>query len=198
MESAGARQGGVGEPDARRSHGDGFAYEPGGGDPDVPHSAGCVRTAAGFTCAARPAATLGAGQACIRLSEALLREPCEPLGAEPVTVDPTPSAPVAAAATHRPDRLTAVAFSDGANGSETKDQSGRVLRLRPRPGRLPRLRRAPGPSGRRAEQAGGRAGRATGGEAHQGPHLGFMGEPRVSVLQLRTDLKALAGSRWLR
>ncbi|MFI9063202.1 SAV_915 family protein [Streptomyces sp. NPDC053429] len=66
-----------------------------------------LRTAVGFTCPVRLAATLGEGQACIRLSESLLRELCGPLGAELITVDPTLSAPAAAATTHRPDRLTA-------------------------------------------------------------------------------------------
>ncbi|MFI7355710.1 SAV_915 family protein [Streptomyces avidinii] len=67
-----------------------------------------VRTAVGFTRPERLAATLGEGQRYIRLSESLLRELCEPLGAELITVDPTLSAPAATAttaATHRPDRF---------------------------------------------------------------------------------------------
>ncbi|MFJ7586734.1 SAV_915 family protein [Streptomyces sp. NPDC097617] len=64
-----------------------------------------VRTAVGFTCPERLAATLGEGQAYIRLSESLLRELCGPLGAELITVDPTLSAPAATATTHRPDRF---------------------------------------------------------------------------------------------
>ncbi|MFF4248602.1 SAV_915 family protein [Streptomyces sp. NPDC001822] len=64
-----------------------------------------TRTAVGFTSAARLAATLGSGQASIRLSEALLRTLCEPLGAHLVTVDPTLSAPaVVTASTPRPVR----------------------------------------------------------------------------------------------
>lgn len=64
------------------------------------------RTAVGFTSRDRLAATLGEGQRHIRLSESLLRELCEPLGARVVTVDPTLSAPPAApAAPPRPGRL---------------------------------------------------------------------------------------------
>ncbi|WP_405527042.1 hypothetical protein OG592_05275 [Streptomyces avidinii] len=68
-----------------------------------------VRTAVGFTRPERLAATLGGGQRYIRLSESLLRELCEPLGAELITVDPTLSAPATTtattAATHQPDRF---------------------------------------------------------------------------------------------
>lgn len=64
-----------------------------------------VRTAVGFTRVERLAATLGAGQACIRLSESLLRELCAPLGAELITVDPTLSAPAAGATTRLPQPL---------------------------------------------------------------------------------------------
>ncbi|MFG2972108.1 SAV_915 family protein [Streptomyces sp. NPDC048331] len=64
-----------------------------------------ARTAVGFTCAERLAATLGKGQSYLRLSESLLRELCEPLGAELITVDPTLSAPAATPTTHRPDRF---------------------------------------------------------------------------------------------
>ncbi|PWK64527.1 hypothetical protein BCL76_115171 [Streptomyces sp. CG 926] len=64
-----------------------------------------VRTAVGFTRVERLAATLGEGQEYIRLSETLLRELCETLGAELVTVDPTLSAPAATPTTHRPGRL---------------------------------------------------------------------------------------------
>ncbi|WP_329034800.1 hypothetical protein OHT61_03025 [Streptomyces sp. NBC_00178] len=63
-----------------------------------------TRTAVGFTSAARLEATLGRGQASIRLSEALLRALCEPLGAHLVTVDPTLSAPAVTASTPRPGR----------------------------------------------------------------------------------------------
>ncbi|WP_329315844.1 MULTISPECIES: SAV_915 family protein [unclassified Streptomyces] len=65
-----------------------------------------ARTAVGFTSKDRLATTLGEGQGCIRLSEAVLRELCEPLGADLVTVDPTLSAPAPApAAPLRPGRL---------------------------------------------------------------------------------------------
>ncbi|MFE6845437.1 SAV_915 family protein [Streptomyces sp. NPDC057686] len=56
-----------------------------------------VRTAVGFTSTDRLAATLGEGQRSIRLSETVLRELCEPLGAGLVTVDPTLSAAPATA-----------------------------------------------------------------------------------------------------
>ncbi|MEU8436135.1 SAV_915 family protein [Streptomyces sp. NPDC029216] len=55
-----------------------------------------ARTAVGFTSARRLAATLGAGHPWIRLSESALRALAEPLGAAPLTVDPTLTAPVAA------------------------------------------------------------------------------------------------------
>ncbi|MER7463061.1 SAV_915 family protein [Streptomyces sp. NPDC097981] len=64
-----------------------------------------ARTAVGFTSAARLAATLGEGQGRIRLSESLLRELCEPLGAALVTVDPTLSAPSVAPPPLRPGPL---------------------------------------------------------------------------------------------
>ncbi|MCX4524552.1 MULTISPECIES: SAV_915 family protein [unclassified Streptomyces] len=65
-----------------------------------------MRTAVGFTRAERLAATLGEGQAYIRLAESALRALCEPLGAGLVTVDPTLSAPpVAAPVAPAPDRL---------------------------------------------------------------------------------------------
>ncbi|MFI6003414.1 SAV_915 family protein [Streptomyces sp. NPDC051366] len=72
-----------------------------------------ARTAVGFTSRGRLAATLGEGQRSIRLSEAVLRELCEPLGAGLITVDPTLSAasatpapaPAAPAAPLRPGRL---------------------------------------------------------------------------------------------
>ncbi|WP_024756503.1 SAV_915 family protein [Streptomyces exfoliatus] len=51
------------------------------------------RTAVGFTTVARLAATLGAEQPRIRLSESVLRSLAEPLGAELLTVDPTLTAP---------------------------------------------------------------------------------------------------------
>ncbi|MEV7723432.1 SAV_915 family protein [Streptomyces sp. NPDC101733] len=63
-----------------------------------------LRTAVGFTRVERLTATLGDGQARVRLSESLLRELCAPLGAELITVDPTLSAPAVTPATHRPDR----------------------------------------------------------------------------------------------
>ncbi|MER5763462.1 SAV_915 family protein [Streptomyces sp. NPDC002082] len=52
-----------------------------------------ARTAVGFTSAERLAATLGAGQPWIRLSETALRALAEPLGASLLTVDPTLTAP---------------------------------------------------------------------------------------------------------
>ncbi|KOY54879.1 SAV_915 family protein [Streptomyces sp. XY332] len=72
-----------------------------------------ARTAVGFTSTGRLAATLGEGQGWIRLSESVLRELCEPLGASLITVDPTLSAaaaapaaaPAAAAAPLQPGRL---------------------------------------------------------------------------------------------
>ncbi|MEU8778932.1 SAV_915 family protein [Streptomyces sp. NPDC048606] len=65
-----------------------------------------ARTAVGFTRRERLTATLGERQGCVRLSEALLRELCEPLGARLITVDPTLSAPAAAPTAVRSDRLT--------------------------------------------------------------------------------------------
>ncbi|MER5779062.1 SAV_915 family protein [Streptomyces sp. NPDC002039] len=64
-----------------------------------------TRTAVGFTAVERLAATLGENQACVPLSESLLRELCEPLGARLITVDPTLWAPATVPTTHRPDRL---------------------------------------------------------------------------------------------
>ncbi|GAA1570918.1 MULTISPECIES: SAV_915 family protein [Streptomyces] len=52
-----------------------------------------ARTAVGFTDAARLAATLGAQQPWIRLSETALRALVEPLGTALLTVDPTFTAP---------------------------------------------------------------------------------------------------------
>ncbi|GAA0268123.1 hypothetical protein GCM10010302_02330 [Streptomyces polychromogenes] len=52
-----------------------------------------ARTAVGFTRAERLAAVLGAGHPWIRLSEPALRALAEPLGATPLTVDPTLTAP---------------------------------------------------------------------------------------------------------
>ncbi|MEW2528220.1 SAV_915 family protein [Streptomyces sp. NPDC047071] len=95
--------------------------------PVRPGPAGCVarlfrtpvggRTAVAFTSEQRLAATLGARQPWIRLSEPALRALTEPLGVTGVTVDPgltsdTPVTPVppvtvpsvAAAAAHRPPR----------------------------------------------------------------------------------------------
>ncbi|MEU3467355.1 SAV_915 family protein [Streptomyces sp. NPDC006687] len=54
-----------------------------------------ARTAVGFTSAERLAATLGAGHPWIRLSEGALRALARPLGAAPLTVDPTLTAPSA-------------------------------------------------------------------------------------------------------
>lgn len=51
------------------------------------------RTAVGFTRPERLAATLGARQPWIRLSESALRALAAPLGACPLTIDPTFSAP---------------------------------------------------------------------------------------------------------
>ncbi|MFG2235025.1 SAV_915 family protein [Streptomyces sp. NPDC048723] len=52
-----------------------------------------ARTAVGFTSAERLAATLGAAQPWIRLSESALRAMAEPIGASLLTVDPTLTAP---------------------------------------------------------------------------------------------------------
>ncbi|MFF3209793.1 SAV_915 family protein [Streptomyces sp. NPDC002886] len=52
-----------------------------------------ARTAVGFTTAERLAATLGAGRPWIRLSESALRAMAGPVGASPLTVDPTLTAP---------------------------------------------------------------------------------------------------------
>ncbi|MFD5144319.1 SAV_915 family protein [Streptomyces sp. NPDC058401] len=61
-----------------------------------------TRTAVGFTSPARLAATLGAEQPWIRLSETALRAMARPLGISSLTVDPTLTAPpVAAEATAR-------------------------------------------------------------------------------------------------
>ncbi|MET8409575.1 SAV_915 family protein [Streptomyces sp. NPDC005195] len=73
--------------------------------PVRPGSAGCTtrffrtplggRTAVGFTSAAKLTATLGAGQAHIRLSEPALRALAAPLGVTALVVDPSFSAPAA-------------------------------------------------------------------------------------------------------
>ncbi|MFD5412857.1 SAV_915 family protein [Streptomyces nojiriensis] len=57
-----------------------------------------ARTAVGFTSAGRLAATLGAGQHWIRLSESALRAMAEPVGASLLTVDPALTAPAVAGA----------------------------------------------------------------------------------------------------
>ncbi|MFE2578618.1 SAV_915 family protein [Streptomyces sp. NPDC059378] len=57
------------------------------------------RTAVGFTSAAKLTATLGAEQACIRLSEPALRALAAPLGVTVLTVDPQFSAPAASRTT---------------------------------------------------------------------------------------------------
>ncbi|MEU6986707.1 SAV_915 family protein [Streptomyces sp. NPDC046324] len=65
-----------------------------------------ARTAVGFTSTHRLTTVLGENQAYIRLSEAVLRDLCEPLGASLVTVDPTLSAPaVPKGAAPTPDLL---------------------------------------------------------------------------------------------
>ncbi|MFF4316614.1 SAV_915 family protein [Streptomyces sp. 900105755] len=74
--------------------------------PVRPGPAGCAarffrtplgeRTAVGFTSARRLAATLGPGQAWIRLAEPALRALAAPLGVTTVTVDPQLSAPAPA------------------------------------------------------------------------------------------------------
>ncbi|MER5760602.1 SAV_915 family protein [Streptomyces sp. NPDC002082] len=62
-----------------------------------------AHTAVGFTSAERLAATLGAEQSWIRLSETALRALAQPLGASLLTVDPTLTAPaVTAAASSNP------------------------------------------------------------------------------------------------
>ncbi|WP_406474765.1 SAV_915 family protein [Streptomyces sp. NBC_01615] len=73
--------------------------------PVRPGPAGCTarffrtplggRTAVGFTSAAKLAAALGTGQACVRLSEPALRALAAPLGVTALTVDPPLSAPAA-------------------------------------------------------------------------------------------------------
>ncbi|MEU3824191.1 SAV_915 family protein [Streptomyces sp. NPDC029080] len=75
-----------------------------------------VRTAVGFTSERRLAATLGPGQAWIRLAGTALRALTEPLGVTTVTVDPqftapapTPSAPAASAAPSAPSAAAASA-----------------------------------------------------------------------------------------
>ncbi|MGP3684362.1 SAV_915 family protein [Streptomyces sp. IBSNAI002] len=57
-----------------------------------------ARTAVGFTSPERLAATLGADQPWIRLSETALRAMAEPLGATLLTVDPGLTAPAVAPA----------------------------------------------------------------------------------------------------
>ncbi|MGW2014201.1 SAV_915 family protein [Streptomyces sp. NPDC001927] len=52
-----------------------------------------ARTAVGFTSQERLAATLGADQPWIRLTESALRAIAEPIGASILTVDPTLTAP---------------------------------------------------------------------------------------------------------
>ncbi|MER6254599.1 SAV_915 family protein [Streptomyces sp. NPDC001584] len=57
-----------------------------------------ARTAVGFTSTERLAATLGAAQPWIRLSESALRAMTEPIGASLLTVDPALTAPAVTAA----------------------------------------------------------------------------------------------------
>lgn len=61
------------------------------------------RTAVGFTSADKFAATLGAGQGCVRLSEPALRALAAPLGVTALTVDPLLSAPAAAPSAAKDD-----------------------------------------------------------------------------------------------
>ncbi|WP_438310241.1 SAV_915 family protein [Streptomyces sp. HUAS TT3] len=56
-----------------------------------------ARTSVGFTSPDRLAATLGAEQPWVRLSESALRSMAEPLGVSLLTVDPTFTAPAVAA-----------------------------------------------------------------------------------------------------
>ncbi|MEV6113717.1 SAV_915 family protein [Streptomyces sp. NPDC052109] len=58
------------------------------------------RTAVGFTSERRLAATLGAGQAWIRLAEPALRALTTPLGVTHLTVDPQFTAPAPTPVTH--------------------------------------------------------------------------------------------------
>lgn len=64
-----------------------------------------TRTAVGFTTSERLAATLGASQPSVRLSEELLRALCAPLGAHLLTVDPALSAHPVAPSGPRPGRI---------------------------------------------------------------------------------------------
>ncbi len=57
-----------------------------------------ARTAVGFTSPERLAATLGAAQPWIRLSEAALRAMARPLGVSQLTIDPALTAPAVPAA----------------------------------------------------------------------------------------------------
>ncbi|MET9696756.1 SAV_915 family protein [Streptomyces sp. NPDC006529] len=94
-----------------------------------------ARTAVGFTGPDRLAATLGAAQPWIRLSEAALRSMTAPLGASLITVDPTLTAPPAAPAPDArppapapaprpPVRQAAGATARSASeGSQTRDRT---------------------------------------------------------------------------
>ncbi|MFD9194717.1 SAV_915 family protein [Streptomyces phaeochromogenes] len=75
-----------------------------------------ARTAVGFTSRDRLAATLGDGQAWIRLAEPVLRALTEPLGVTTVTVDPQFSAPPAGPAPRAWEpRAAEVPRASGAN-----------------------------------------------------------------------------------
>jgi len=75
-----------------------------------------ARTAVGFTSSERLTATLGDGQAWIRLAEPVLRALTEPLGVTTVTVDPQFSAPLAGPAPRAWDpRAAGVPRASGAN-----------------------------------------------------------------------------------
>ncbi|MFD7033689.1 SAV_915 family protein [Streptomyces sp. NPDC059917] len=109
-----------------------------------------ARTAVGFTSADRLAATLGASQPWIRLSESALRSMTAPLGASLLTLDPTlTAAPVAAAA------VTAVATAgdatagDATAGDATADATPGERRADPAP-RTPVAPQAPGTTARTA------------------------------------------------
>lgn len=79
-----------------------------------------ARTAVGFTSAERLAATLGAGQRWIRLSESALRAMTEPVGASLLTVDPALTAPAVTG--------TATAAATGAVTTPVPQAPGTIAR----------------------------------------------------------------------
>ncbi|MER5602735.1 SAV_915 family protein [Streptomyces sp. NPDC002265] len=79
------------------------------------------RTAVGFTSERKLTATLGPGQAWIRLAESALRALTAPLGVTAVTVDPQFTAPAPARIT--PPALVAPAFAVPPAGPVTHEMS---------------------------------------------------------------------------